>query len=85
MEQSYLDWEKKQFDYEIENKRLKQDLQRIEKKFTQTEKELTCSQEKYQSMFTTHKQKQDLQHQLDTTTRQLEAMASHNHAKGKKI
>ena len=36
-------------------------------------------------MLTTHKQKQDLQHQLDITVRQLEAMASHNHAKDKKI
>ena len=69
----------------MENKRLKQDLQRVEKEFTQAKEELICSQEEYQSMFTTHRQKQNLQHQLNTTVRQLKATASHNHAKGKKI
>ena len=85
IKQSYLDWEKKQFDYKIKHKWLKQDLQRVEKEFTQVKKKLICFQEKYQSMLTTHKQKQDLQHQLNTTVKELKAMTSHNHAKGKKI
>ena len=38
MKQSYLDWEKKQSDYKIEHKQLKQDLYRIEKRFTQAKK-----------------------------------------------
>ena len=56
----------------------------MEKEFTQAKKELACSQKEYQSMIITHRQKQDLQHQLDTIVKQLKIIASHDHAKDKK-